>query len=236
MDLLATHYRDCELPTIAPRQHRLGCLNGMPRPHRFFALHLLEQRHLDQDGVIVCHGLRHLYQGCDMPPDHLWFQCLPTDVRARLAQDAYRRDYPGSTWQLDQHGVTHAAFSQCALNLVTETDIGPALCHTEKSIKPMLAGQLWITIGPPGINSVLQALGFQCFDRDIPHCRYDSIWPWEQRVTGAIDLLTEIWCSIPDIYQRCMPALEHNQQHAVSHGFRDLIRQDLRAHDLIEEY
>lgn len=235
VDLLATHYRARRLPDLVPRPYRLGCLNGMPRPHRFLALHMLEQRGLDQDGVIVCHGLRHLYQDRLMPPDHAWFHELPAEVRARLALDAYQRHYPGSSWQLDQHGVTHDAFSLCALNLVTETDVGPHLCHTEKSIKPMLAGQLWITIGPPGINSVLQDLGFECFDQDIPHDRYDHTQPWQQRVTQAMDLLTEIWQQIPDIYQRSGPGLKHNQRHATSDQFRDLIRQDLRQHDLIQE-
>jgi hypothetical protein len=235
VDLLATHYRDRELPDPGPRPYRLGCVNGMPRPHRFLALHMLEQRGLDQDGVIVCHGLRHLYQDLLMPPDHVWFRELPAEVRARLMSDAYQRHYPGSSWQLDQHGVTHDAFSRCALNLVTETDVGPHLCHTEKSIKPMLAGQLWITIGPPHINRVLSDLGFECFDPDIPHATYDHIECWTQRLTQAIDLLAKIWHQIPDIHQRARSGLEHNQRHVISDQFRDLIRQGLRDHDLIQE-
>jgi hypothetical protein len=236
LDLMRHHHQAHVRPVIDQREFRLGCVNGMPRAHRFFTLHLLEQHALDQDSVIVCHGLRHLYTGQYLSWNHLWFENLPQAVLQRLQQDAYQRGVPGaSTWDQDQHGITHPAFQRCYLNLVTESDMGHSVYVSEKIFKPLMAGQLWITVGPQHATQPLRWLGFECFDDVMHQHDYEQCSDWLLRTELAVDLLRRIWNDIPDIYHHHRLALEHNQRHAHSQQLQDLLRWDLRQHDLIEE-
>jgi hypothetical protein len=235
LDLMQHHHARTTVPPANTRQFRLGCLNGMPRPHRFLLLHLLEKHALDQDAVIVCHGLTHLYTGMALPWDHEWFQDLPAEVRHRLQQDAYQRVSEASCWHDDAHGVSHPAFTQCNLNFVTESDVGSSVYLSEKSYKPLLAGQLWLAAGQQHHHAAIRWFGFECFDHVFDQHRYDHISDWQQRVTQAVEILRQNWVAIPDIYHENQELLRFNQQRCRSAAFRDQLRQGLRDHDLITE-
>lgn len=235
LDLMQHHHALTVAPVIQSRQHRVGCLNGMPRPHRFLALHLLESHGMDQDAVIVCHGLLHHYTGELLSWDHEWFRDLPPEVTLRLQQDAYHRQHAGSGWQHDQHGMSHPAMTECYLNLVTESDMGHSVFLSEKTYKPLLAGQLWITVGQQHHHQALRWFGFDCFDDVFDQHRYDQASDWQQRTHQAIDTLRAAWTSLPEIYHSSHERLLHNQQLCRSDQFRDQLRRGLRDHDLILE-
>lgn len=78
-------------------------------------------------------------------------------------------------------------YGSSAVNIVTETqyDLAPGLI-TEKTILAMLAQQIPIVIGYPGIVSHCKALGFDMFD-DIVDTSYDFL-PNDIRAIKALEL------------------------------------------------
>lgn len=78
-------------------------------------------------------------------------------------------------------------YGSCTVNIVTETqyDSAPGII-TEKTILAMLAEQIPIVIGHPGIVAECKELGFDMFD-DVVNTSYDYL-PNDVRATQAIEL------------------------------------------------
>jgi hypothetical protein len=78
-------------------------------------------------------------------------------------------------------------YSQCTVNIVTETqyDSRPGIV-TEKTLQAMIAGQIPIVIGHPGVVQDCQELGFDMFE-DLVDTSYDWL-PNNQRVEAALEL------------------------------------------------
>ena len=82
-------------------------------------------------------------------------------------------------------------YSQCAVNIVTETqyDARPGIV-TEKTLQAMIAGQVPVVIGHPGIVQDCQELGFDMFE-DLVDVSYDWL-PNNQRAEAALELNREL--------------------------------------------
>jgi hypothetical protein len=82
-------------------------------------------------------------------------------------------------------------YAQCAVNIVTETqyDDRPGIV-TEKTLQAMIAGQIPIVIGHPGIVQDCQELGFDMFE-DLVDISYDWL-PNNIRVESALELNREL--------------------------------------------
>jgi hypothetical protein len=82
-------------------------------------------------------------------------------------------------------------YSQCAVNIVTETqyDARPGIV-TEKTLQAMIAGQVPVVIGHPGIVQDCQELGFDMFE-DLVDLSYDWL-PNDQRAEAALELNREL--------------------------------------------
>jgi len=82
-------------------------------------------------------------------------------------------------------------YSQCAVNIVTETQYNarPGIV-TEKTLQAMIAGQIPVIIGHPGIVQDCRELGFDMFD-DLVNTSYDWL-PNDQRAETALELNREL--------------------------------------------
>lgn len=78
-------------------------------------------------------------------------------------------------------------YAKCAVNIVTETqyDDRPGVI-SEKTLQAMIAGQIPIVIGHPGVVQGCQELGFDMFE-DLVDISYDWL-PNDQRVEKALAL------------------------------------------------
>lgn len=94
--------------------------------------------------------------------------------------------YPG-TENEDNFIRLAGIYGQCATNVITETqyDNAPGLI-TEKTLFAMLAEQVPIVIGYPGIVADCQDLGFDMF-RDLVDTSYDGL-PNDRRAEAALEL------------------------------------------------
>jgi hypothetical protein len=82
-------------------------------------------------------------------------------------------------------------YSQCAVNIVTETqyDARPGIV-TEKTLQAMIAGQIPVVIGHPGIVQDCRELGFDMFE-DLVNTSYDWLSN-DQRAEAALELNKEL--------------------------------------------
>ena len=82
-------------------------------------------------------------------------------------------------------------YAQCAVNIVTETqyDARPGIV-TEKTLQAMIAGQIPVIIGHPGVVQDCQELGFDMFD-DLVNISYDWL-PNDQRAEAALEFNREL--------------------------------------------
>lgn len=85
------------------------------------------------------------------------------------------------------------------LNLVTESRLEDIGFLTEKTFKPIRAGQLFLIQGPPGTIGFLRKLGFDTFDDYIDHS-YDTIDDWVKRTDTIHDELKKLFPDIRQIY------------------------------------
>ena len=78
-------------------------------------------------------------------------------------------------------------YARCAVNIVTETqyDDRPGVI-SEKTLQAMIARQIPIVIGHPGVVQSCQELGFDMFE-DLVDTSYDWL-PNNQRVEAALEL------------------------------------------------
>lgn len=145
-------------------------------------------------------------------------------------KDQYSYPYPlniaGEQHDLTRNdiGVGHAVYRDCAVNLVTETDIDLTYI-SEKTCKPFMARQIPIIVGSTGVNKFLQDIGLDMFVDIVPWESWDSEIDSTTRLQKIVDF-TEQWiCSgtILDDYHRVLDRVEYNKQYFHSEKFRNKI-------------
>jgi len=196
-----------------PKKYKFSCLNGTAKEHRKLVYVLLNQKHYFKD-MVFTFGYR--------PPtitfpnemiltveEQKIYQALPQAVEF-LASDA--------TVGIDLT-LNHPAYQESYVNLVTETTVvSPML--SEKTFKPILAGQLFVLIASPGAIQFLRDIGIDTFDDIIDHS-YDQILDPKQRIIQAlvqIDQLDRI--DLNAIYYIINPRLVKNSEFLRSDAFR----------------
>jgi len=168
-------YTDWKMHFNQPRIRNWQCLNGQPRPHRRCVHEWLKYQP---------NGISSLY---DIDP---------------LPQDNYRESLK---WQPGHPDLNEQNFlklkwlySTTRINIVTETHYSfrPNII-TEKTLFAMLAGQIPIVIGYPGIVEDCETLGFDMF-RDLVNCSY--VWADDDiRWRLALELNQELIVNTPDL-------------------------------------
>ena len=144
--------------------------------------------------------------------ENLNFSSLPNKVTF-LDSDA--------SWDVDI-SINHPAFTDCYINLVTETNVyndTPML--SEKTFKPILAGQLFILLASPGAVQFLRDIGIDTFDDVIDHS-YDNttdIRSRIQQISDQVDRLEQL--DLNTIYTDIKPRLLRNSEFLRSQEFRD---------------
>lgn len=84
-----------------------------------------------------------------------------------------------------------AAFTDTYINIIIESESnGPFV--SEKSLKPIIAGQLFVTTAAPGTLDTLRLLGFDTFDDIIEHSRYSEYRNVFARLKALHLLLAEL--------------------------------------------
>lgn len=101
------------------------------------------------------------------------------------------------------------------IHLVLETLFDTDKCYlSEKIFKPIVMNQAFIVWGPPGTLSYLREYGFRTFD-DAWSEDYDLESDHDRRMSMLVDLVKKIsnmdTTEYQDLYQKCLPTIEHNR-------------------------
>jgi hypothetical protein len=200
----------------SPRKYKFSCLNGTVWAHKILMYLTLAQKPYFKN-MIFTFGNRAYFESFPSElaltvEENLNFSSLPNKVTF-LDSDA--------SWDVDV-SINHPAFTDCYINLVTETNVyndTPML--SEKTFKPILAGQLFILLASPGAVQFLRDIGIDTFDDIIDHS-YDNITDVRsriQQISDQVDRLERL--DLNTIYTDIKPRLRRNSEFLKSQEFRD---------------
>ena len=172
------------------KKYKVSCLNGVPRFHRIYNWLTLKEKPYADDLLFSMHR----------QPGHL--------SDSKLRNDDY--DLSNNmleTWNSIQSGLgdktvslmiktiadlSHPAYADSYINLVTETTVIPKVFVTEKTWKPVAGGQLFLIIGNPGTVDYLRSQGIDVFDDIIDHKYYDNEPDWQARILKVHKLVEDL--------------------------------------------
>jgi hypothetical protein len=197
-----------------PKKYKISCLNGTNWNHRKLTYVELSKKHYFNDMIFTfrnCPVSYDLSNGLTLDTNDVdQFSLLPPEVKF-VDNDASFIDLT----------IDHAAFKETYVNLVTETTISsltPML--SEKTFKPIVAGQLFVLIASPGAVQFLRDVGIDTFDDIIDH-GYDTEANPRSRIYSAIQQIDRLVAmDLADIYQKIKPRLLRNSEYLKSDEFR----------------
>jgi hypothetical protein len=230
----SVRYSDQPLVPIGKRQHRVSCLNRNPTAFRLYLYYQLLQRHYGQDVMLSMHGLTCPYSQEQMTLDHPRFNDIPADAKHWLQQHSLVREaYPGDNGNnFDEpgnpgdHNWLHPAFSDTYLNIITESGVSTGF-YSEKTFKPLAAGQLFFMVADANSTRGLQRMGFETFDEDFNAHSYEQAPSFVTRIDDMIALLDSKYDQIEELYFKNQTAIKHNQEYVLSDCFRQTLLKPL---------
>jgi hypothetical protein len=220
------------------RSNRLSCLNRMYRPHRAYLIYWLRSRKYFSESVVTHQDKICSYTGVEMDPcsgpwAH-WFDELPDWLQESLSRADLQFDDQWSNYNGENdHSYVHPAFSDTYLNIVTESVVDPGVYFSEKTFKPLAAGQLFVILGNKNSVRYLKQYGIECFFDSLDNHMYETSDCWIERANRLLALLDEIYDNIEDIYWQNIREIKHNQEWVLSDAFRGLCEKPLRDRELI---
>ena len=181
------------------------CLNNRPRPHRTW----LWDR-FNSTGVI----------------SKMVYSFTQPDSQAEKYCWHYPLNIESENFDLTRNdiGVDHLVYTQCAVNLVTETCTDFTYV-SEKTCKPFIARQIPILVSSHNVNQFLTDAGLDMFEDIVPWRTWDNDQDEKSRLVKIADFV-ESWVNSGTIltdYQKALPRLERNKQYFHSEQFRDRI-------------
>lgn len=162
---------------------------------------------MENAAVFELGGLDALDYWCNVDEFHLWYnqlQLMPLD--GYRVSDQYRGNHNTNASLLRWYG-------QFDIELVAETYChGDTFFVTEKTVRPLTAGKSMLVYGPKNYLARLRDLGFETWG-NIWNEDYDQLvgparWQAIQRTIDS--LITQ---DQSQLYQKCLPIVQHNQQH-----------------------
>jgi hypothetical protein len=198
-------YYQLDVPDY-PRKYKIGCMNGMCRPHRIYLwLELRKKSWFDQ-----CYTTMHYNkfgrspEDIDRPdsavlPEESWNEWCA--IRETLSNFEY-----GMWWDAD-----NPAHTDSYLYIVTETTACNRLFLSEKVWKPLINMQLALIQGNPGSVALMRKHGIDMFDDIIDHS-YDLELDWKKRtdmILAEADRLVKL--DLEDIFKQTYHRRKSNQ-------------------------
>jgi hypothetical protein len=210
-EMIATHNPIIE--QINPT-HKFSCLNANKWSHRILTyIHLYDKPYFND--MIFGWGRRTGWTKDFLEQEDFINDIVVSDDEwAKLATLPQRiLAHPDDDTDHNDRTTDHIAYTHACLNIITETtsrNDTPQL--TEKSFKPILAGQFFIMISSRGLIQYMRDIGFDTFDDIINHS-YDSIEDDRERISAAIkelDRLNEV--DLFELHAQCKERFVKNQQ------------------------
>lgn len=226
-------YRSIPYQLKRQRNYNLSCLNRFPFPHKIYTIFKLNEMGYDYNKILLsCYGLRDPYNlQRQLTISDLWD--IPKDIKERISKmELYKECMPGDNKWNNDHSISHPAFSDSYLNIITESTYCISF-FTEKTCKPLAAGQLFLSANGAESVKALKHFGFECFEDLFNNHDYENHKDFIQRIDNMIKLLNNIYPRIEELYWDNIDRLEYNRNYFISEDFKNTILQPLIKKELI---
>lgn len=207
------------------RSNRLSCVNRFARYHRVYTLFLLcQQPNLVQaqfsftsletklpDGNGVLHPV-------NLTIDELLEVAKQREYCTPEFESWLRNDYPRWPRKIETYEPTTSndtilnclAFGDSYANIVTETYVDDFL-PTEKVVKPLLAGCLFMPVASANYMKKLELMGFDLQFQGLDYQHYDTLPTWKQRAEKVVEMANKLYPDFDDIWHENLDRLKHNR-------------------------
>lgn len=186
-----------QITTGLHKKHKLSCLNGSLRWHRVYNYLLLKCRPDFNTYLCSLHyepdksDFQEMQNRADLP-DEVVQQWEGIKDQLPHRDDLINKSRLGKKITVRQDwDVSHPAFTDSYVNLVTETDVLNVFV-TEKTWKPVASAQLFLIVGHRNAVAHLRDMGVDTFDDIIDHKYYDSDPNWQQRIQKVHKVLDQL--------------------------------------------
>jgi hypothetical protein len=225
------------LDNIKLRSIKVSCLNRFPSAHRVYCFHELQKKKYSNEMMLSFYGLRDPYLPMNEGHDiyHSMYNAIPTNIKNEIAKlflykEAIHND---DTWYYQNYmNFDHPAYLDSYLNIVTESSYDQCF-FSEKSCKPLAAGQLFLQVNAKNSVDTLRYLGFECFDQYLNNHSYEIDDNFIVRIDAMLNLLDSIYPNIEELYFLNTKEILYNNEHLASESFRSKLLEPLRRHDLL---
>jgi hypothetical protein len=217
------HIRPQTLLELAPHEvkpYAFDALLGRKKRHRDIAWNYINQ-HLGKQGLTTYMNSYDTNFVDNDSQQWIW-ESAGLEFKKKIEWTVDFVDYYGHEMSISQV-IPIGVYNQTAYSLVAETNIeNDYVFFTEKTVKPILAQRLFITLGNRYTLARLRELGFKTFDSIIDES-YDAIEGTDQRFKAALDQLAWL-CQQPqaDILEKCRAIVEHNARHMIETDWYEL--------------
>jgi len=202
---------------VSPRNYSVSCLNHIARPHRIYNWYKAKDQEWMQRCLWSMHDVITDVPRSDEPQLSPEISEIWDNHRAQFAKKIYdlphfREQY---IWQLD-----HPAYTDSYINIITEHSVIDGIYMSEKTWKPVAAGQLFLSVGNPGSIRYLRSVGVNVFDDVIDHAYYDDEMDWQSRINRMHEILDDLMHQDLDaVYQTTYQQRKINQENFQSGMF-----------------
>jgi hypothetical protein len=217
-------------PNWQHRRFRLSCLSKTPRMHRLKLWYLMHQRPWGKDVFRSLSSIR-LAEWLNLEnvndTENLYTQ-LGKKVADWLVEHEHELPYSsevGYDWNNCMSSAS-PAYLDCYFNITSESAIDHYHC-TEKTFKPLIAGNVPIFFNAPGVMKMLTSIGFDLEFVGVNQPG-ESSDPCDKRCVAIIDEIDRIWHDIPDIWQANLSRIKHNRDFSISDELREICIQDVK--------
>lgn len=219
---------------LAARTWAVSCLNRFPRIHRYYVVRSILDRRWRSRALLSLgridwdpYNQHRKNTDYDDPRDRE-LAAWAMSVRLPLA------DHPEAPGPVpNDHTLGHPAFWDSYCNIITETCMQSPSFFTEKTSKPLAAGQLWCLVSGQDNARILSDLGFDVMAGIWQSHQYLQHRDWRQRIDAMLVQLDQVLENLPDVWQDTVAARQHNQAWLFGSDLGDRILQPLWDRDLL---
>jgi hypothetical protein len=225
-------YKDLTCSDIKRRSIKISCLNRFPSAHRVYCFHELQKKKYSNEMMLSFYGLSDPYLPMNQGHDiyHSMYNNIPIAIKDEIAKlILYKESIPkDNIWYYQNlHSFDHPAYLDSYLNIVTESSHDQCF-FSEKSCKPLAAGQLFLQVNAKNSVDTLRYLGFECFDQHLNNHSYENNDHFVDRINEMMSLIDNIYDNIEELYFLNKQEIIFNREYLTSDGFKLKLLKPLR--------
>jgi hypothetical protein len=228
---------------FGPRTNSLSFVNRFARFHRVYAFYKLCQQPRLVDAKVSFTRLETTFpdeNGLLQPVNLSLEQMLDVaklqGYHSKHFETWLTAEFPNLPRQIEEYDntdnkydnwVTSVAFLGSYANIVTDTYVD-YFVPTEKVVKPLIAGCLFMPISSKGYMKKLERMGFDLKFTGIDYGIYDDLPTWQARADAVVELANKIYPDIQDIWNANLDRLKYNRHLFSSKALEEHVLQDVQ--------